>query len=169
MILLIKYTILFVLILLAQAFVFDGISQLVIASPFIFLYAVLILPPMQGWLYLLLAMGMGLTYDLFPQTPGIHAASCVLLAYIRDPLIKAFRDDETDFYSPHITYLGLSRFFFFALTVSLAYHTLAEILKVFEFEGFEMTLMRIGIGTISSAVLIFLLDIILFYRGRIAE
>jgi hypothetical protein len=165
----IKYFFLFVLILLAQVFVFDHISGIVMISPFIFLYAVLIIPQMQGWLFLLLAMGMGLTYDLFTYSPGIHGAACVLLAYVRDPLIKAFKDDETDFYSAHITYLGLGRFFFFSLLVSFGFHTMVELLKVFTFNDFFNTLQRIGLNTITSAVLMYLLDIILFYRGKIAE
>lgn len=157
------------LILLAQVFVFDPISRLVIVSPFIFLYAVLILPQMQGWAYLLIALGMGLTYDLFVPSPGIYGAACVLLAYIRDPLIKSFKDDETDFYSPHITYLGLGRFFFFSLIVSLGFHTMVEMLKVFTFGDFFTTAQRIVLNTVTSAVLMYLLDIILFYRGRVAE
>jgi hypothetical protein len=165
----IKYFFLFLLILLAQVFVFDHISGIVMLSPFIFLYAVLIIPQMQGWIYLLLAMGMGLTYDLFVITPGIYGAACVLLAYVRDPLIKAFKDDETDFYSAHITYLGLGRFFFFSLIVSLGFHTMVELLKVFTFADFVNTLQRILLNTVTSAILMYLLDIILFYRGKIAE
>ena len=154
---------------MAQVFVFDPISKLVIVRPFIYLYAILILPPMQGWQYLLLAMAMGLCYDLFPPTPGIHAAAAVLLAYVRNPLIRAFKDDETEYYSPHITYLGLGRFFFFTLIISFGYHTLVELLSVFTFSGFVLTLQKIVINAAASAVLIYLLDIILFYRGRIAE
>jgi rod shape-determining protein MreD len=154
---------------MAQVFVFDPISKLVLMRPFIFLYAVLIMPPMRGWQYLLLAMVMGLCYDLFPPTPGIHASAAVLLAYVRDPLIRAFKRDEADYYSPHITYLGLSRFFFFALIISFGYHTLVEILSVFTFSNFFLTLERIVISTAASAVLIYLLDIILFYRGRLSE
>jgi hypothetical protein len=165
----IKYFFLFVLILLAQVFVFDHISGIVMISPFIFLYAVLIIPQLQGWLYLLLAMGMGLTYDVFALSPGIYGAACLLLAYVRDPLIKAFKDDETDFYSAHITYLGLGRFFFFSLIVSFGFHALAELLKVFTFDNFTNTLQRIMLNTVTSAVLMYLLDIILFYRGKVAE
>jgi rod shape-determining protein MreD len=165
----IKYFFLFVLILMAQIFVFDPISKMVIVRPFIFLYAILILPPMQGWLYLLLAMAMGLVYDVFFLSPGIHAAAAVLLAYVRNPLIRAFKDDEPDFYSPHITYLGLGRFFFFTLIISLGFHTLVELLSVFNFKDFLTTLERIVINTLASAVLMYLLDIILFYRGKATE
>lgn len=60
---------------------------------FCFLYvgAIMTLPPnLDRSLYLLLAFVVGLILDTFSNTPGLHAAASVLVAYLRDFWIRRY-------------------------------------------------------------------------------
>lgn len=155
------------LLLLLQIFVFDNISQLIIIRPVIFFFIVMILPKIPSVFYLLLAFAIGISYDFFSgsPTPGLHAAGCVLIAYIRQPLLNFFMDeDEAENSNIHITSIGFRKFFFVILTCSFFFHVVTAFLEVFSFKELLDTAMRISVGTVVSVALIYLADILLFYR-----
>ncbi|RYD70872.1 MAG: hypothetical protein EOP53_24635 [Sphingobacteriales bacterium] len=167
MITFIKYFFLFLLLTLLQIFVFDNISQLIIIRPMIFFFIVMILPKMPTAFYMLLAFFIGLSYDFFSgnQTPGLHAAGCVLIAYMRDRLLIFFEgEEEAENASVHITSLGFRKFFFIVVINAFLFHVLTGFLEVFSFKDIVDTAMRISAGTVVSVALIYLFDILLFYR-----
>jgi hypothetical protein len=127
----------------------------------------MILPRMPVALYMLLAFAIGLSYDFLSgnQTPGVHAAGCVLLAYMRDRLLIFFAgEDEAENVSVHITSLGFRKFFFIVVINSFFFHVITGFLEVFSFKDLLDTAMRISAGTVVSVALIYLTDILLFYR-----
>jgi len=156
----------FLLVLVLQRFVLDQVPQIIPYSKldlfFVFLIALPSLPTI--WLMVIAFFG-GLIFDIFYGTPGINAAACVLIAYIKVPLLNLFKDDKENVeYSAHITYLGFAKFFFFILSLSFIFHIVAEFLSVFSFEQLGQTLIRIIINTIASVILIYIYEIIFFYR-----
>ncbi len=167
MITFVKYFFLFLLLVLLQIFVFDNISQLIIIRPIIFFFIVMILPKMPTVSYMLLAFIIGLSYDFFSgnQTPGVHAAGCVLLAYMRERLLIFFAgEEEAENYSIHINSLGFRKFFFVVVINAFFFHLVTGFLEVFSFKDVLDTAMRISAGTVVSVALIYLFDILLFYR-----
>ena len=169
MITFIKYALMFLLILFLQRFVLDQVPQIIPYSKLdLFFVFLIMLPGLPTVWLMLIGFAGGLVFDIFYGTPGINAAACILIAYIKDPLLNLFKDDKENVeYSAHIAYLGFAKFFFFILTLSVIFHLVAEFLSVFSFEDAGQTLLRILINAILSVILIYIYEIIFFYR-RIA-
>ncbi|MGZ5243054.1 MAG: hypothetical protein ACXWW0_04205, partial [Bacteroidia bacterium] len=95
----------------------------------------------------------------------VHAAGCVLIAYMRERLLIFFvGEEEAENYSIHISSLGFNKFFFIVVINALFFHLATGFLEVFSFKDLLDTMMRISAGTVVSVALIYLFDILLFYR-----
>ncbi len=163
----IRYFLFFLMILVLQVFVLDQAPQIVpYARPVLFFVFILALPSMQSVWLMAIGFGGGLILDILYGTPGINAAACVLLAYLKVPLIRLIKKDEEENAIPnaHITYLGFGQYFFYLLLVSLLFHLAAGFLSAFSFVQAGQTLLRVGINTVISAILIYIFEIIFFYR-----
>jgi cell shape-determining protein MreD len=162
----VKYFLMFLLVLFLQKYVLDDIPQVVPNSKlylfFVFLIALPTLPTV--WL-MCIGFAGGLIFDIFYQTPGINAAACVLIAFVKEPLLKLFKNEEDNTsYGAHIIYLGFARFFFYILALSFIFHLVAESLSVFSTDNLNQTILRIVVNTIFSVILIYIYEIIFFYR-----
>ena len=74
----------FVLLVFLQVFLLKNISLYNLSTPYLYILFILLLPfEVPNVLLFLLAFILGLTVDAFYDTPGLHAASCVLLAFVR--------------------------------------------------------------------------------------
>jgi hypothetical protein len=114
-----------------------------------------------------LAFIMGLTIDAFYDTPGLHAAACVLLAFVRILFIsitvqKDGFDNEPE---PTLSVMGLRWFFTYALILTLAHHFFLFNLEVFDLSQIPFTLSRFVLSSIFTVFLI-LLSSFLFYRKK---
>jgi rod shape-determining protein MreD len=74
----------FILLIFLQVFLLKNISLYNLSTPYLYILFVLLLPfEIPNLLLFLLAFILGLIVDAFYDTPGLHAASCVLLAFVR--------------------------------------------------------------------------------------
>src|ERR1051326_2260871 len=165
----IKYSLYLLLFLVLQLFVLDFVNfPLVPQTQFvIFFFFILILPRMSTLYLMLIAFGWGLIFDLFYRSVGIHAAACVLLAYIKDPVLKFFKDDEEDInYSVHLSYLGFGPFFFYTLLLSLIFHFVVTFLNDFTFADVFNNLLKLIMSASASVLLIYIFEILFFYRRQ---
>src|SRR5450759_5781251 len=82
---LVKNIVRFILFILVQVFVLNQIPPLHhLINPYIYFLFILWLPFKIGRKTLMfLALATGLALDYFTKTPGLHAAPCVLIAYLR--------------------------------------------------------------------------------------
>ena len=81
----------FLLLVLVQVLVLNNIQFLGFINPYIYILFILSLPVrLPRWAALLLAFGLGLTIDIFSNTPGMHAFASVMLAFLRNPVINLF-------------------------------------------------------------------------------
>jgi rod shape-determining protein MreD len=165
----IKYFLMFLLILFLQAFVLNQIEVPDYSKPVLFFVFLIALPTLPGvWLMLIGFIG-GLVFDILYGAPGINAAACVLLGFVKEPMIRLFKDDEENVeYSAHISYLGFARYFFFILLASFLFHLTTEFLAVFSLKQPGHTLLRVVINTFISVILIYIYEIIFFYRKAAA-
>lgn len=166
----IKYFLVFLLVLVLQLFVLDQAPQVVpFARPVLFFAFLIVLPEINTvWLMGIGFIG-GLILDMFYATPGINASACVLLAYLKFPLVRLFNNDEEEnvMSSAHITSLGFVRYFIFIIVVSAIFHLITGFLSVFSVAQADQTLLRVLVNTIMSAMLIYIFEIILFYRKNV--
>lgn len=90
----------FAVFILLQVYVLNRIPHLhQFITPYLYFLFILWLPfsVSRQWL-LLIGFITGLTLDYFTMTPGLHAAACLLIAYVRPFLITILTPkDSTEF------------------------------------------------------------------------
>ena len=84
-----KHIFRFVVLLLAQIFVFNNINFLGYINPYIYVIFILTYPIKNNRLvFLTVSFLLGVFIDMFLDSGGVHAAASVFLAYARPVLLK---------------------------------------------------------------------------------
>jgi len=79
----------FVVLILAQVFIFDNIHLFGHITPFIYILFLVLYPvKVNQLLFLFLGFLLGLTMDFFSDTGGVQAAACLFAAYARPLILK---------------------------------------------------------------------------------
>lgn len=114
----------FVLFVLVQVLFLNHIHFLRLATPFLYIYFLLKLPNgVSRSRMLFLAFFTGLTIDAFTNTPGMHAAACTLMGFIREPLIQFLTGkDLPEGVYPSFRSFGYGGFFRYTLTLVAIHH-----------------------------------------------
>lgn len=158
----------FILLVFLQVFLLKNISLYNLSTPYLYILFVLLLPfEIPNVLLFLLAFILGLTVDAFYDTPGLHAASCVLLAFVRVLFIsitvqKDGFDNEPE---PTLSIMGFRWFFTYALVLTLFHHFFLFNLEVFRFSELEYTLTRLILSSVFT-VFLMLVSGLLFFRKK---
>src|SRR5580765_4782522 len=124
---LVKNIIRFILFILVQVFVLNQIPPLhQLVNPYIYFLFILWLPYQIGRRTLMVtALILGLSLDYFTKTPGLHAAPCVLIAYLRPFLISLLIPQEgadTNYEEPSIKSMGFAPYFTYVAFLTLMHH-----------------------------------------------
>lgn len=155
-------------LVLLQVFLLKNISLYNLSAPYLYTLFILLLPfEVPNLLLFILSFILGLIIDAFYDTPGLHAASCVLLAFVRVLFIsitvqKDGFDNEPE---PTLGNMGFRWFFTYASVLILVHHFFLFNLEVFRLSEIQFTLLRF----ISSAVFTLFLVLVssfLFYRRK---
>jgi rod shape-determining protein MreD len=156
----------FVMLVFIQVFLLKNIVLYNLSTPYFYILFILLLPfEIPNLLLFLLAFIMGLTIDAFYNTPGLHAAACVLLAFVRILFIsitvqKEGFDNEPE---PTVSVMGFRWFFTYALVLTLFHHFFLFNLEVFRFSEIQYTLTRVVLSSIFT-VFLMLVSGLLFFR-----
>ncbi|MBL7755540.1 MAG: hypothetical protein JNM44_13780 [Chitinophagaceae bacterium] len=111
----------------------------------------------------------GLTMDLFCNTPGMHAAACVLLCYVRPYLLKLFFQQhikELGSTTPTLFRLGFSSFIIYAALALLIHHFFFYLLQIWSLKNIHIILFKTILSGILSLLLV-LLSQLLFARREL--
>lgn len=158
----------FVLLVLLQVFVLNRILLHEFINPYIYLLFILLLPfNTPRLLTLLLGLLLGLTLDSFMNTPGMHAAACVLIAFLRPYVLRIFITREEwagTRKSPSISTMGFRPFLVYALILVLAHHTLYFVLEVYGFNSPWYLLGKILGSAAVTLGLILLYELLVFRK-----
>ncbi|WP_118196766.1 rod shape-determining protein MreD [Albibacterium indicum] len=167
--LLIENIIRFLVLILAQVFLFKNIGYYNLASPFPYIMALMLLPARIPKFFLFtIAFLTGITVDAFYDTLGVHAAACVTLAWARIVFINlTLQDDDYETSStPGISQISFRWFFIYAFVLSFFHHFTLYLLEVFSLNNFLYTLTSILFSCIFTTVLIVLFELILYRRKK---
>lgn len=150
----------FILLLAAQITIFNNINFLGYINPFPYILFIILYPVNGNKSGLLLASFLlGLTMDLFMNSGGVHAASCLVLAYLRPSLFKFSFGLSYEYQTVRINdVLSPERFSFIFLSVVL-HHVVLFILEIFTFEYFWSIILR----TIVSTLFTIIISILIIY------
>lgn len=151
-----QFIILFFIMVLAQA-ICSKICLFNIAVPIIFIYFIVRLPLNIGinWM-MTIGFLLGLTIDIFNNTQGMNALSCVILTTLRRPVFRLYMPREEDMSDtiPSINSLGLGIFFRYMSTLVIIYCTILFTIQAFSMMNIWLTVQRILASSILSTVLI---------------
>lgn len=150
----------FVLLLAAQITIFNNINFLGYINPYPYILFI-ILYPVNGNKFGLLAASffLGLLMDMFLNSGGVHAASCLVLAYFRPTLFKFSFGLSYEYQTVRINdVLTPERFSFILLSVVI-HHLVLFVLEIFTIEFFWSIILR----TIVSTVFTIIISILIIY------
>lgn len=158
----------FVVLVFLQVFLLKNLTLYDLSTPYPYILFILLLPfETPNVLLYILAFILGLTIDAFYDTPGLHAASCVLLAFVRILFIsitvqKEGFDNEPE---PTLGIMGFRWFFMYALILTLIHHFFLFNLEVFRVSEIQYTLGRFLLSSIFT-VFLMLISGLLFFRRK---
>lgn len=153
---LIQYILLAVFILLIQVLILNNIHLGSLGTPFLYIWLILKLPnDLSRGFVISLGFFLGLIVDLFCNTPGMHAFSTSLLAYMKDPLMALYvprEDMKTG--TPSFKSMGVGVYIRFLISAIFLYCLVLYILEAFTFFNFWILLLKIFSSMLLSFVLI---------------
>ena len=158
----------FILLVFIQVFLLKNVTLYNLSTPYLYILFILLLPfGIPNFLLFILALVLGLSVDAFYDTPGLHAAACVLLAFVRILFInitvqKEGFDNEPE---PTVSVMGFRWFFTYAVVLTLVHHFFLFNLEVFRFSEIQYTLTRVILSSVFT-VFLMLISGLLFYRSR---
>ncbi|RCH54218.1 rod shape-determining protein MreD [Mucilaginibacter hurinus] len=159
----------FIVLVFIQAFLLKNIAVYDLSTPFLYILFVLLLPFQTPNLLLFpLAFVLGLSIDAFYDTPGLHAAATVLLAFVRVAFISITVQKESSDNTvpePTIGSMGFRWFFTYAAILTLFHHFFLFNLEVFSWNEIEYTLSRFLLSSLFTVFLI-LVSGFLFFRKK---
>lgn len=153
----------FILLAAAQVFVLNKVQFSGYVNPYVYVLFILLLPiNTPRWLLLTLAFAMGLTIDYFTGVIGMHAAASVFMAFCRPGVINMFgkRDEFEAEAEPSLTTFGITLFLTYAGIMVLLHHLFLFYTEIFRFDEFLRTLVRALISSVSSLVVIMIIQFI---------
>lgn len=150
----------FVSLVLLQALILNNVHIAGYATPFLYIYLILkfeLETPRNA--LMLWAFFTGLAVDIFSDTPGMNAASLVLVAFARPFLLRLFVPrDVADNLVPAIRTLGPAPFLKYVISCTLIHHTLLLTLEFFSLEHFTLLICRILASTLLTVASVMALE-----------
>ena len=155
----------FVGLVLIQALLLNNMCLFGLATPFIYVYFLLAIDKdVDRNALMALAFLLGLSVDVFSNTPGVNAGASVFIAFMRPGLLRLFSPrDEYENFEPGIYTLGVWAFIRYAFVTILLHHTVLYLLEAFAFANIGYLLLR----SLCSALLTVLLVVVVeFVRHK---
>ena len=118
---------------------------------------------------MVIAFVFGLTLDSFTGTPGLHAAPCVLIAFIRPFLLELLIPQETteqSYAEPGIKSMGLAPYSLYVVILTFVHHFYLVLIEWLQFGNFIYFLGKVTGTTGVSLLLIALTEMLFQRKGR---
>jgi hypothetical protein len=158
----------FFALIFVQVFLLKNVTLYDLSIPYLYILFILLLPfEIPNILLFALSFIMGLTIDAFYDTPGLHAAACTLLAFVRILFIsitvqkEGFDNDP----EPTLSIMGFRWFFTYALILTLFHHFFLFNLEVFRLSEIQYTFTRFILSSVFT-VFLMLVSGLLFFRRK---
>jgi len=151
--------------ILFQVYVLNKIPHLHrYITPYIYYLFILWLPfaVSRQWL-LFIGLITGLILDYFTMTPGLHAAACVLIAYVRPFLITVLTPRDTsnfNYREPSPQAMQWTPYAVYVLILTLLHHGYMVFLEWLSFGTFLGFLIKVVATTGISLLLIFTTELL---------
>jgi rod shape-determining protein MreD len=168
---LVKNIIRFVLFIFVQVFVLFQVQPLhQFVVPYLYFLFILWLPFNTPRITLtFIGFIFGLSLDYFTKTPGLHAAPCTVIAYLRPFLVNILirqEGAEQNYSSPSITSMGLAPYATYVFILTLVHNGYLVFLEWMEFGTFIYFVGKVAASTGVSMLLIFVAELLFFRKEK---
>lgn len=164
----ITFILMFVLLIPAQAVIFNHLILFNVALPLVFIYLIISLPVTlsTNWA-LTIGFLTGLAVDIFSDTLGVNAFACTTLAALRKPVYHLYMsfDDDLSGQRLSIATMGTASFMKYSLTMVFVYCLTAFSIEAFQFFNFKLLLLRTVCSTLFTFIIIYAIDSLSFKRS----
>ena len=150
----------FVVLCLAQALVFNQIHLLGYAMVLLYVYFVVTIPRnYPRWATLLWSFFLGLAVDVFSNTPGMAAASLTLAGFLQPYVLELFLPREApEKMKSSIATLGVVKFLTYASILVFVHCLVFFSLEALTFFNWEQWLLSIVGSTVLTLVILMALE-----------
>jgi rod shape-determining protein MreD len=165
-----RYSIIMLLLLLAQVLLFNNINMGGYINPYVYVMFILLLPvEIPSWILLLISFFTGLLIDFFSGTPGMNTGATVATGFVRPYILRiiAPRDGYEPNSAPSMVMYGFRWFLIYSLLTVSFHHFILFYLEVFRFADFFRTLLRIILSSFFTTSFILLIEY--YRRGSITR
>jgi rod shape-determining protein MreD len=162
-----KYGVKFILLVVAQIFLFDKISLWNFVTPMIYICFILSLPyQTPQWAVILLGFFIGMTIDFFTGALGLHALATLVVAFIRPLVIHIIplRVEREEHLRPILYDMKFVWYIQYVFLMTLIHHFMFFFIDRFSFHHFLQTLIVVLSNTVCSIICVFIIQI-LFYKS----
>jgi rod shape-determining protein MreD len=157
----------FIFLVFFQVLILNNIHFREYINPYFYVYFILLLPfETPRWLLLSSAFLLGIILDVFSNTPGLNAAACVLMAFLR-PFIISSISSGTEFMMgthPSLKNQGLKWFAYYSVILILVHHISLFYLEIFRFSEIFQTLLRVLLSSAFTLLLVFISEYLFYSR-----
>jgi rod shape-determining protein MreD len=155
----------FALFLLVQVYVLNRVPHLHrFITPSIYFLFILWVPfSVSNRVLLFIAFALGLTLDYFTMTPGLHAAACLLIAYVRPFLIGVLtpRDSsEFNYREPSPLAMQWAPYSVYVVVLTFLHHFFLQFLEWLSVGSFWEFIAHVIASTAVSLLLIFTIELL---------
>ncbi|MFV0346878.1 MAG: hypothetical protein ACK5IQ_11625 [Bacteroidales bacterium] len=154
----VKYTITFILFILLQVFILDGVMLWGMFNPILYMTPIILMPRKTHTIILMfMALILGGIVDIFNDTIAINAAATVFLAFIRNSvygLVDSDINNNTDNRLASPTGLPLSKYIIFLCVLVFFHHLALYLLDAFSTENFLYILLISLLNTVITVVIL---------------
>ena len=160
--------ILFVVLVLLQVGVLNQVQLGGFINPYLYILFIILLPiGTPGWLTLVLSFALGISIDMFCNSPGIHASSTVFAGFMRTFLLASMMPRETTEPTdiPNIRLFGAGWFVKYSLMMVIIHHVFLFLVEAFKFSSLHLILWRALLSIVFTMLLI-ILSQFLFTRNN---
>ena len=164
-----KNSIRFVLFLLMQIIILNEVPPLhQFITPYLYFLFILWLPFGTSRLSLtIIGFLFGYSLDVFSNTPGLHAAACTLVGYVRPSILNLLLAQEASeelTKEPSVGTMGWGPYFIYILLLTFVHHFYLVLLEWLQFGSFTYFIGKVISTTLMSTLLIFLVELLMNRR-----
>lgn len=150
----------FIGLVLLQVLILNNVHIAGYATPFLYIYLILKFESDVSRNALMLwGFFLGLTVDIFSDTPGMNASATVLLAFLRPTFLRLFVPRDTlEALVPSIRSMGASPFLKYLFACVFVHHGMLLTIEFFSFAHIGTLLLRIVASTLLTVACIMAIE-----------
>ncbi|GHC47730.1 rod shape-determining protein MreD [Ulvibacter litoralis] len=154
----------FIILVLLQVLILNNINFLGYINPYLYILFIIVFP-LNGnkSLLIILSFLLGLSIDLFGNSGGIHAAACLVIAYLRPLFLKFSFGVSYEYNMVKVNKAPLTERITYITLMVLLHHLILFSLEIFSFSHILLLLKSTLFSSIFSIVLVFC-TLLLFSR-----